>query len=79
MCSITEKQPTHDTPDSTGRKIALTTDQLIVEIELKARNIACKHQDDDGPAFSIWLQAEKEIRKKFGLPERPHSNPLDSC
>jgi hypothetical protein len=45
-------------------------DQLIAEIMERARRISIEKGEAVCIPFSNWLQAEKEIREKYGLPGR---------
>jgi hypothetical protein len=45
-------------------------DQLIAEIMERAQRISIENGEAVCMPFSNWLQAEKEIREKYGLPGR---------
>ena len=46
----------------------VSMDQLIAEIMERARRISIEKGEAECIPFSNWLQAEKEIREKHGLP-----------
>lgn len=42
-------------------------DQLLDEIRARANEIYLARGNGQGDALSDWLQAEKEIKKKYGI------------
>lgn len=47
--------------------IPITPEQLQEEIRKRAREIFLERGDASGDALTDWLQAEKEIRKKYNI------------
>jgi len=47
--------------------IPVTPEKLEEEILIRAREIYFARGDTDGDALSDWLQAEKEIKKKYKI------------
>jgi hypothetical protein len=47
--------------------IPITPEKLEEEIHIKAREIYLARGDANGDALADWLQAEKEIKKKYKI------------
>lgn len=49
------------------KEVSITPEQLVEEIRERAKQIFMERGDTPGDALSDWLQAEKEIKKKYNL------------
>jgi Protein of unknown function (DUF2934) len=49
------------------KKVTISPEQLEKEIHERAKEIFLSRNEKEGDALSDWLQAEKEIKKKYNL------------
>jgi len=59
-----EKKPKKAGEEST---IQITLEKFEEEIRIRAREIFLARGDANGDALADWLQAEKEIKKKYKI------------
>ncbi|PKL82415.1 MAG: hypothetical protein CVV24_10265 [Ignavibacteriae bacterium HGW-Ignavibacteriae-3] len=49
------------------KKADFSLEQYVDEIRQRAKEIFLTRGEDEGDALSDWLQAEKEIKKKYNI------------
>lgn len=57
----------NETKKSSKKEVSITPEQLVEEIRERAKQIFMERGDTPGDALSDWLQAEKEVKKKYNL------------
>lgn len=57
----------NESKKTSKKEVTITPEQLEEEIRERAKQIFMERGDTPGDALSDWLQAEKEIKKKYNL------------
>jgi hypothetical protein len=63
-----QKGPAPSQPIGASKPVALTPEQLTMEIRKRAQEIFEKRGNKPGTALGDWLASEREIKAKHNIP-----------